>query len=198
MALGVLCLGLSLLGALQSQAKNPPQNLIPAPSLDKVSLQPNFQHDKFQGKWYAVGLAGNAVQKDKQGRFTMYSTHYELQEDKSYNVTSILLRDQGCDYWKRNFVPSSKAGRFTLGNIHSYPGIQKYTVQVAETDYDQFAIVFFQKTAGNKEYFKVTLYGRTKELPSELKKRFASFATSLGLTNDRIVFSAPIERCIDG
>lgn len=50
MALGVLCLGLSLLGILQSQAKVSAQNLIPAPSLDKVSLQPNFQHDKV-GAW---------------------------------------------------------------------------------------------------------------------------------------------------
>lgn len=48
---------------------------------------------QFQGRWYVVGLAGNAVQKEDEGRFTMYSTIYELQEDnKSYNVTSILLR----------------------------------------------------------------------------------------------------------
>lgn len=28
-------------------------------------------------------------------------------------------RDQRCDYWIRTFVPSSRAGRFTLGNIRS-------------------------------------------------------------------------------
>lgn len=47
---------------------------------------------QFQGRWYVVGLAGNAVQKEEQGHFTMYSTIYELQKDNSYNVTSILLR----------------------------------------------------------------------------------------------------------
>lgn len=31
---------------------------------------------------------------------------------------------------------------------------------MATTDYDQFAMVFFKKkTSGNKQYFKVTLYG---------------------------------------
>lgn len=39
-----------------------------------------------------MGLAGNAVQKKTEGSFTMYSTIYELQENNSYNVTSILVR----------------------------------------------------------------------------------------------------------
>lgn len=47
---------------------------------------------QFQGKWYVVGLAGNAVSKEDQGQFKMYTTNYELKEDGSYNVTSTLLR----------------------------------------------------------------------------------------------------------
>lgn len=198
MALGVLCLAtLTLLGVLQSQAQDSTENLIPAPSLLKVPLQPGFQKDRFQGRWYVVGLAGNAVRKEEEGRFTMYSTIYDLQEDNSYNVTSILLRDQRCDYWIRTFVPSSRAGRFTLGNIRSYPKVRSYSVQVAATDYDQFAMVFFKKISGKKQYFKTTLYGRTKELPAELKERFVHFAKSLGLTDDHIIFSVPTDQCID-
>ncbi|XP_028740640.1 neutrophil gelatinase-associated lipocalin [Peromyscus leucopus] len=197
MALGVLCLALTLLGVLQSQAQDSTENLIPAPSLLKVPLQPGFQKDQFQGRWYVVGLAGNAVRKEEEGRFTMYSTTYDLQEDNSYNVTSILLRDQRCDYWIRTFVPSSRAGRFTLGNIRSYPKLRSYSVQVAATDYDQFAMVFFKKISGKKQYFKTTLYGRTKELPAELKERFVRFAKSLGLTDDHIIFSVPTDQCID-
>lgn len=50
MVLGVLCLGLTLLGVLQSRAQDSTQNLIPAPSLLKVPLQPGFQKDKV-GTW---------------------------------------------------------------------------------------------------------------------------------------------------
>lgn len=39
-----------------------------------------------------VGLAGNAVSKKDQDKFKMYSTTYQLKEDQSYNVTSILFR----------------------------------------------------------------------------------------------------------
>ncbi|XP_048199718.1 neutrophil gelatinase-associated lipocalin [Perognathus longimembris pacificus] len=196
MTLGLLWLGLTLLGVLQAQTPDSAPNLIPAPSLRKVPLKRNFQDAQFQGKWYVVGLAGNAVQK-KQGDSKMYTTTYELKEDRSYNVTSTLLRDQGCDYWIRTFVPSFRPGQYTLGNIRSYPNLQSYIVRVTATDYTQFAMVFFKKTSANREYFKTTLYGRTKELGSELKNRFVRFAKSLGLTDDHITFLTPIDQCID-
>ncbi|KAK2508570.1 hypothetical protein MC885_007005 [Smutsia gigantea] len=198
MPLGLLWLGLALLGALQTLAQDSTPNLIPAPPLLRVPLQPDFQDDQFQGKWYVIGLAGNAIKKEEQGLFKMYTTTYELKEDHSYNVTSTLLRDQRCDHWIRTFVPSFQPGQFNLDNIQRFPGIQSYTVRVAATDYTQFAMVFFKKVYKTLEYFKTTLYGRTKELTPELKERFVRFAKSLGLTDDYIIFPVPIDECIDG
>ncbi|XP_003407486.2 neutrophil gelatinase-associated lipocalin [Loxodonta africana] len=197
MPLNLLWLGLTLLGALQTQAQTHSPTLIPAPPLLRVPLQPDFQDDKFQGKWYVIGLAGNAVEKKEQGQFKMYTTTYELKEDGSYNVTSTLLQEDGkCSYWIRTFVPSFQPGQFNLGNIKNFPGLQSYTVRVTATNYNQFAIVFFKKVSKNGEYFKTTLYGRTKELTPELKERFIRFAKSLGLS-DHIIFPVPIDRCID-
>uniref|UniRef100_A0A4X1U4R3 Lipocalin/cytosolic fatty-acid binding domain-containing protein n=1 Tax=Sus scrofa TaxID=9823 RepID=A0A4X1U4R3_PIG len=193
MALSLLWLGLTLLGALQTQAQGTIPNWIPAPPLSKVPLQPNFQADQFQGKWYVVGLAGNAVKKEEQGRFKMYTTTYELKEDGSYNVISTLLRGQLCDNWIRTFVPSLQPGQFKLGDIKKYSGLQSYVVRVVSTNYSQFAIVFFKKVSNNQEYFKTTLYGRTKVLSPELKENFVRFAKSLGLSDDNIIFPVAIE-----
>lgn len=198
MALGPLWLSLTLLGALRTQAQEASPDLIPAPPLARVPLQPNFQADQFQGKWYVVGLAGNAISQREDGELTMYTTNYELKEDRSYNVTSTLLRkNQRCDYFIRTFVQTSQPGQFRLGNLKAYPGLKRYTVRVAATNYRQFAMVFFKKVSQKREFFKVTLYGRTKELPPELKENFSSFAKSLGLADDNIVFPEPIDKCID-
>ncbi|XP_004677958.1 PREDICTED: neutrophil gelatinase-associated lipocalin [Condylura cristata] len=199
MPLGLLWLGLSLLGALQAEAQDDAStpNRIPAPPLLRVPLQPDFQDDQFQGKWYVLGVAGNNFHKEKHKQFKMYTTIYKLKEDHSYNVTSILLGDQGCDYWIRTFVPSFQPGQFNLGNIKRYPGLRSYTVRVAATDYTQFAMVFFKKEVRKEEHFKATLYGRTKELTPELKEKFIRFAKSLGLTDDYIIFPVPIDQCID-
>lgn len=39
-------------------------------------------------------------------------------------------------------------------------------MRVAATNYNQFAIVYFKKVSGNREYFKTTLYGGSSPTPS--------------------------------
>lgn len=39
-----------------------------------------------------MGLAGNAVSQKEGAQFKMYTTNYELKEDRSYNVTSTLFK----------------------------------------------------------------------------------------------------------
>ncbi|XP_005413694.1 PREDICTED: neutrophil gelatinase-associated lipocalin-like [Chinchilla lanigera] len=187
MALHLLWLGLILLGALQTQA----QDSSSRPSLSMVPLQADFQEDKFQGKWYVIGVAENTIQNGSQRQLKMYSVTYELKDDHSYNVTTTLLRGKFCDYWIRTVVPSVHPGQFTLGNITLYVGTQSYTMRVVNTNYDEVAIVFFEKIFRNTVYFKITLYGRTKELSPELKNYFVHFAKYLGFTDDNILFTAP-------
>uniref|UniRef100_A0A5F8HAN7 Lipocalin/cytosolic fatty-acid binding domain-containing protein n=1 Tax=Monodelphis domestica TaxID=13616 RepID=A0A5F8HAN7_MONDO len=120
MAVSPLWIGLSLLGVLQTQAETTPE--IPAPDLSRVPLQDNFQQNQFQGKWYVVGVAGNAFTSEEQGRFKMYTTAYDLQKDNSYIVTSTILRDNLCDRFVRTFVQKDRPGQFTLGNLKSEHG----------------------------------------------------------------------------
>ncbi|XP_045879406.1 neutrophil gelatinase-associated lipocalin [Meles meles] len=197
MALGLLSLGLVLLGALQAQAQDLLVSPIPAPPLVKIPLQPDFQEDQFQGKWYVIGIAGNSINATRRAQFKMYTTTYELKDDHSYNVTSTLIRNESCDHWIRTFVPSLQPGQFTLGDIKSHAGVQSYTVRVMMTNYNQFAMVFFKKVHDNQEFFKITLYGRTKQLSTDLKEYFTRFAKSLGLTDNHIIFPIPIDECID-
>lgn len=57
--------------------------------------------------------------------------------------------------------PSSSPGQNLSSSFTpaGYPKVRSYSVQVAATDYDQFAMVFFKKISGKKQYFKTTLYG---------------------------------------
>lgn len=125
----------------------------------------------------------------------MYTDTYGLKDDGSYSVTAILFRGEVCQYWNRTFVPSGQAGQFILGDRPSK--ILSYTVRVTATDYNQFAMVFFKKVLKEGVYFKTVLYGRTKELSLELRQRFVSFAKSLSLSDDNIIFLKPIDKCID-
>ncbi|KFO31890.1 Neutrophil gelatinase-associated lipocalin [Fukomys damarensis] len=91
MAPGLLCLGLILPGALQTQTQDSPPKLIPPIPLHFGPMEPEFQDDQFQGMWYALGVAENTIQNGNQ--LSMYSTTLELNDDDhSYNVTTTLIR----------------------------------------------------------------------------------------------------------
>ncbi|XP_033615133.1 neutrophil gelatinase-associated lipocalin, partial [Fukomys damarensis] len=123
MALCLLWLGLTMLGALQSSARtanNSSLNLILNPSLSMVPLHPDFQDDKFQGKWYAIGVAESIFQNGTESQLEMYSTTFELNDDHSYNVTSIMPKEDTCDLWIRILSPSVHPGQFTLSNMQDY------------------------------------------------------------------------------
>nr|6S8V_A Chain A, Neutrophil gelatinase-associated lipocalin [Homo sapiens]6S8V_C Chain C, Neutrophil gelatinase-associated lipocalin [Homo sapiens] len=173
-------------------------DLIPAPPLSKVPLQQNFQDNQFHGKWYVVGRAGNTGLREDKDPGKMFATIYELKEDKSYNVTYVWFGQKKCMYSIGTFVPGSQPGEFTLGNIKSAPGRTSWLVRVVSTNYNQHAMVFFKSVTQNREGFAITLYGRTKELTSELKENFIRFSKSLGLPENHIVFPVPIDQCIDG
>lgn len=83
--MGLLVQGKVPRGARRGRAVGPPAQ-------GRSWALPSISPVQFQGKWYVVGLAGNAVKKEEQGRFKMYTTTYELKEDGSYNVISTLLR----------------------------------------------------------------------------------------------------------
>nr|5NKN_A Chain A, Neutrophil gelatinase-associated lipocalin [Homo sapiens] len=173
-------------------------DLIPAPPLSKVPLQQNFQDNQFHGKWYVVGVAGNGFLREDKDPIKMAATIYELKEDKSYNVTFQKFPMKKCQYMTDTLVPGSQPGEFTLGNIKSEPGYTSWLVRVVSTNYNQHAMVFFKAVQQNREDFFITLYGRTKELTSELKENFIRFSKSLGLPENHIVFPVPIDQCIDG
>ncbi|XP_028910378.1 neutrophil gelatinase-associated lipocalin-like [Ornithorhynchus anatinus] len=160
-----------------------------------VPVQPDFQPDKFQGRWYVVGLAVSSAPVEG-GSFKMYATTYRLLPDQSFNVTSTLLRGERCDKWVRTFVRKDRPGRLTLGNVGAY-GVKDYTVSVMETNYEEYSIVHFKKVVADKTFYKITLYGRTKELRPELKERFVRVAKEQGLKDDHVGFLPKVDKCID-
>ncbi|XP_063097956.1 neutrophil gelatinase-associated lipocalin-like [Cavia porcellus] len=197
MTLDLLCLGFTLLGILQAQAQDPPPALPMKPSLYKVPLKPNFQDDQFQGKWYTIAVADNVMRFENVTQINMYSTIFQLKDDHSYDVSSIMFSGEDCQHSFRTFVPTVLPGQFTLENMTSFDGVQSYMVRMVATDYDRFAVIFLETIYKSRIYIEIILLGRTKQLSPRLKKSFFKFSKSFGLTKKDIIFTDPIEQCID-
>lgn len=185
-ALRVLWTGLVLLGLVGF-----PQT--PAQDLD--TAQPNFQEDKFLGRWYSAGLASNSSWfREKKGVLYMCKTVVAPATEGGLNLTSTFLRKNQCETKTMVLQPVGVPGHYTYssphwGSVHS--------LSVVETDYDEYAVLFSRGTKGSGQDFRMaTLYSRTQTLKDKLKEKFTTFCKAQGLTEEDIVFLPQPDKCI--
>ncbi|XP_044515600.1 neutrophil gelatinase-associated lipocalin-like [Gracilinanus agilis] len=115
MAISPMMTGVILLGSLRSQLEKSAQPFVLRTS--NIPLQMDFKADKFQGKWYVIGLAGRDIKTAGLGHYKMYATLYQLQADRSYRVISSVIKGEFCDIGLRTFVPKGKPGQYILDNF---------------------------------------------------------------------------------
>ncbi|XP_054440747.1 prostaglandin-H2 D-isomerase [Pteronotus mesoamericanus] len=180
---GLVLLG--VLGVLQPRAEA------------QVSLQPNFQQDKFLGRWFTAGLASNSSWfREKKAALSMCTSVVAPTADGGLNLTITFLRKDQCET------------RTLLMQSAGTPGCYSYTspysgsvndVWVAATDYENYALLYTSGTKGlGQDFLMATLYSRTQTPGAEVKEKFTTFAKAQGFTEDSIVFLPQTDKCMEG
>uniref|UniRef100_A0A8C8RFT3 Prostaglandin-H2 D-isomerase n=1 Tax=Pelusios castaneus TaxID=367368 RepID=A0A8C8RFT3_9SAUR len=173
-------LGLALFGALHAQ--------------EEVAVQPNFQQEKFTGKWYSVGLASNSRWfKEKKQVLKMCTTVVTPAADGNLDVTSTYPKLDRCEKRNSLFIKTDQPGRFSYTSPRS--GSQ-HDIRVVETNYGEYALVSTKKIKDTDTFTMVTLYGRTMELRAELLEKFTQFSLAQGLTEDTILLLPKTDKCM--
>ncbi|XP_052579250.1 prostaglandin-H2 D-isomerase [Peromyscus californicus insignis] len=187
-ALRMLWMGLVLLGLLGF-----PQTL--AQGEGHVSVQPNFQQDKFLGHWYSIALASNSTWfRDKKTGLFMCKAVLAPSTDGGLNLTSIFLRRNQCETKIMMLQPGKVPGQYNYRSPHS-GNVQ--TISVVETNYDEYALLLSTGTKGMGQPFLMsTLYSRTQTIKDELKEKFTAFSHAHSLTEEDIVFLPQPDKCI--
>ncbi|XP_036983714.2 prostaglandin-H2 D-isomerase [Artibeus jamaicensis] len=180
---GLVLLG--VLGVLQTRAEA------------QVSLQPNFQQDKFLGLWFTAGLASNSSWiREKKAALSMCTSLVAPTEDGGLNLTVTFLRKDQCETRTLLLQPVGPPGCYSYTSQHWG---STNDVRVVETDYGEYALLHTEGTKGPGQDFHVaTLYSRTQTPKAEVKEKFTAFAKAQGFTEDSIVFLPPTDKCMEG
>ncbi|XP_024418047.2 prostaglandin-H2 D-isomerase [Desmodus rotundus] len=187
-ALHSLWMGLVLLGALgglQTRAEA------------QVSLQPNFQQDKFLGRWFTAGLASNSSWfREKKAALSMCTSVVAPTADGGLNLTVTFLRKDQCETRTLQLRPAGPPGCYSYTSLH-WGSVND--VWVVETDYEDYALLHTTGTKGpGQDFHMATLYSRTQTPRAEVKEKFTAFAKAQGFTEDTILFLPQTDKCVEG
>ncbi|XP_047381752.1 prostaglandin-H2 D-isomerase [Sciurus carolinensis] len=172
---------LGVLGVLQTRAQ--------------VSVQPDFQQDKFLGRWFSAGLASNSSWfREKKSMLSMCKSVLTPTADGGLNLTSTFLRKNRCETRIMLLQPTGNPGFYSYLSPHSG---STHVVSVVETNYREYALLFTQGAQGpGQDFHMATLYSRTQAPRAELKEKFVTFCQARGFTEDAIVLLPRNDKCL--
>ncbi|XP_036414739.1 prostaglandin D2 synthase b, tandem duplicate 1 [Colossoma macropomum] len=145
-----------------------------------------FKLDEIKGKWYLIGFATDAswFVNHKDG-MKMGLALLEPTSDGDLDLTYTKLEDDGsCNKMTHLAKKTETPGKFFF---HSKRWGNDNDMRVVDVKPDEFALVHTIKTKGGVSEVLNHLYGRTKDLSAELKKRFQEFSLETGVKRENIV-----------
>ncbi|KAM8934343.1 complement component C8 gamma chain [Pelodytes ibericus] len=174
---------LALVGILLMVILCPPhalgqKNRVREEPIDKIGSQANFNLDKFAGKWYLLSVASECNYlkvNNHRVEATTIQASQATKPQKSDNLSVHTLRKMDGICWeiRQNYLKNKMNGRYIL----NAPGPVKTHMVVGETDYDRYAILYYQ----TQRKINLKLYGRTTTVANEIYQKFDELAAKQGI-----------------
>ncbi|XP_025905217.1 extracellular fatty acid-binding protein-like [Nothoprocta perdicaria] len=145
---------------------------------------------KIAGKWHIVALASDSESYlRKKDELKMAMANLSLLEDGTLKVSLAIPTSEGCRKTELIFKKTGVPGEF----YHSERGNK--TVQVMETDYKTYAMIFVTRVKDGKTLRMMRLYSRTKKVSQKITEQFKKLAKEQGFTEEMIKMLPRQEEC---
>ncbi|XP_064420719.1 lipocalin-like [Latimeria chalumnae] len=158
-----------------------------------VPVQKDFDINKIVGKWRLVAAASDSEWfKTKKETLKGATTVFTLNESGNLDVRANHQRPEGCVEMNRTYSTTEQPGRFTYTNPE-YGSVND--IRVVDTNYDDYALMYFYTTKDIETFHKVKLYGRTLDLKPEIVDKFKQFCITQGFTQDTMFILPKNDEC---
>ncbi|XP_006863855.1 PREDICTED: lipocalin-15-like [Chrysochloris asiatica] len=143
----------------------------------QVPVQANFDASQFQGIWYVVGMASDdQAFLETKDNMKMPVVSVTAMADGNLGVKfGYPTPDGGCQQVDATFTKGSMNGQFS--NV----AMAQTDIRVANTDYKQYAVMFFLTDKGGVQNKWLQLYARTPELVPEGAQNMQMLSSQVGL-----------------
>ncbi|NXU59105.1 CO8G protein, partial [Turnix velox] len=134
------------------------------------------------GKWFLVGLASRcSYLAEHSHRLEATAVTVTIPDGQSLALSTFRKLDGMCWEIRQLYRPTQVHGHFLMKG-RGYGN--KVEVVVGETDYSNYAILYFQKGRS----ISVKLYGRTSRVSDAIVDKFEQRIRAVGLNEDVIYY----------
>ncbi|XP_027522815.1 lipocalin-15-like isoform X2 [Corapipo altera] len=155
----------------------------------EVSVQPDFDTEKFAGMWYVTATASNCsiFLKMKDGMKSSITTiNFTPEGDLAMKLVWPLL--DKCQKFELLFQQSRQAGHYMAAR-------EKRDLLVMETDYDHYAILHEAHHSEREPSTTLQLLTREQDVSPQLLQKFTELIPTMGLTKDMLAILPKSYQC---
>ncbi|XP_065593792.1 lipocalin-like 1 protein [Cyrtonyx montezumae] len=137
--------------------------------------------NEIAGKWYVVALASNTeFFLREKGKMKMAMARISFLGEDELKVSYAVPRPGGCRKWETTFKKTSDDGEVY------YSEEAKKKVEVLDTDYKSYAVIFATRMKDGKTLHMIRLYSRSREVSPEAVAIFRKLAREQNYTDEMI------------
>ncbi|XP_075042412.1 olfactory protein-like [Mixophyes fleayi] len=167
----------------------------------EITAQKDFDISKFLGQWYGIAAQSSCPMFQQMKKdMTLPIIVYSLDKDHNIKVSIgyktcqliflfTLPRPKGCQQMDAKYDTIAN-GHYKHNSVHG-----DNEVVIVMTDYSGFAMEYTKTKHEGDTCVTVKLYGRTMDMPGNVKHEFEEFNKKLGLKDDIKVFQKG-EQCV--
>nr|BAA96483.1 alpha-2u globulin [Rattus norvegicus] len=171
----LLCLGLTLVCGHEEEA-----------SFERG----NVDVDKLNGDWFSIVMASDKREKiEENGSMRVFVQHIDVLENSLGFKFRIKVNGK-CRELYLVAYKTPKDGEYFV----EYDGGN--TFNILKTDYDRYVMFHLVNFKDGETFQLMNLFGRTKDLSSDIKEKFAKLCVAHGITRENIIDVTKTNRCL--
>ncbi|XP_078082864.1 protein AMBP [Mustelus asterias] len=168
---------------------------VPLNATNNDQVQENFDLNQFLGTWYALGVSCDCPwfkkYKDK-----MAITKLTMSQSEDHKLIGAFQYDRNgtCVNVTGQYEMRDPPGHFAFssGSAHANTA----DIRVTETNYNEYALLFYGRMIQLNQTKSIALYGRTRKLKKEINEKFKQSALKHGFSEDLILFLPERGACV--
>ncbi|XP_048822111.1 extracellular fatty acid-binding protein [Lagopus muta] len=142
------------------------------------------------GKWYVVALASNTeFFLREKGNMKMAMVRISFPREDELEVSYAVPKPTGCRKWETTFKKISDSGEVY------YSEEAKKTVEVLDTDYKSYAVIFATRVKDGRTLHMMRLYSRSREVSPAVAATFRKLARERSYTDEMVTMLPSQDEC---